>query len=122
FGSFAFDWTHLSATAGPIVLHGRESASEAPLVSIRSVTLGLRVISMLECKVDLSSLRLIQPVVHIAFYPDGSTNIPPHRETDWAQEIFNIAVRRYEVDDGLVVYDDRKIPLSIRGENLRAEM
>ncbi len=121
-GKFSFDWTNLSATAGPIVLHGRESANETPLVSIHSANLSLRIISMLERKVDLSSLRLLQPVVHIAFYPDGSTNIPPHRETDWAQELFDIAVRRYEIDDGLIEYDDRKVPLSVRGENLRAEM
>jgi translocation and assembly module TamB len=122
FGSFAFDWTHLSATAGPIVLHGREAATEAPLVSIKSVVLGLRVISMLERKVDLSSLRIVQPTVHLIFYPDGSTNIPPHRETDWAQDLFDIAVRRYEVDDGLIEYDEHKIPLNLRGEDLRGEM
>jgi translocation and assembly module TamB len=122
FGSFAFDWTHLSATAGPVVLHGREPANEPPLIAIKSVVIGLRVISMLERKVDLSTLRIEQPVVHLVFYPDGSTNIPPHRETDWVEDIFNIAVRRYEVDDGVLEYDDRKIPLNLRGENLRAAM
>jgi translocation and assembly module TamB len=122
FGNFTFDWTRLTATAGPIVLHGREAANEAPLVSIRSVTIGLRVISMLERKVDLSSLRIEQPVVHIAFYPDGSTNIPPRPETDWVQDLLNVAIGRYEVNDGLIEYDDRKIPLNLRGENLRAAM
>src|SRR5262249_18016170 len=35
---------------------------------------------------------------------------------------FDIAIRRYEVVDGLIAYDDRKIPLNLRGENLRATM
>lgn len=122
FGNFGFDWTHLTATAGPIVLHGREQPDEPPLLTIRSVVLGLRVISALERKVDLASLRIEQPVAHIAFYPDGSNNLPPRPESDWVQNLFDVAIRRYEVDDGLIDYDDRQIPLNLRGENLRAAM
>ena len=122
FGNFSFDWTHLSASAGPVILHGRERTGEPPLLSIRSVTLGLRVISMIERKVDLASLRIDQPKVHISFYPDGSTNIPPRKTGDWVQDLFDVAVGRYEIDDGLIDYDDHKIPLVVRGEDLRASL
>jgi len=120
-GSFTFDWTQLAATVSPLVLHGREKADEPPLLAIQSVTVGLRVISMLERKVDLSSLLIVRPAVHITFYPDGSTNIPPPK-SDWVKNLFEIAVRHYAVEDGVIEYDDRKIPLNLRGENLRAAM
>jgi translocation and assembly module TamB len=122
-GNFNFDWEHLSATLSSVALHGKEPADEAPLLRVQNVTLGLRVISAFERKVDLSFLRLDQPVLRIVFYPDGSTNfLPPHDRTTWAEDLLDIAVRRYEVLNGLVEYDDRKIPLNLRGENLRASM
>jgi translocation and assembly module TamB len=122
FGNFRFDWTHLAATAGPVVIHGREAPSDPPLVALRSVTLGLRIISMLERKFDLASLRIDEPAVHLIFYPDGSTNIPVTQSPDWVQNLFDIAIGRYEVTGGLVAYDDREIPLNLRGEDLEASM
>ena len=122
-GNFSFDWEHLTATVSSLVLHGREPADEGPLLRVQSVTLGLRVISMFERKFDLAFLRLDQPVLRVVFYPDGSTNfLAPHDRTTWAEDLLDLAVRRYEVTDGVVEYDDRKIPLNLRGENLRASM
>jgi translocation and assembly module TamB len=125
-GNFAFDWKRLEATVGPVVLHGRESASEAPFIRVASVTAGLRIISMMERRVDLASLRIEQPDVRIVFYPDGTNNIPEpevhHPETTWAEDLVHLAVRRYEVINGIFEYDDRQIPLDLRGENLRVRM
>jgi translocation and assembly module TamB len=120
-GSFTFDWTRLTATVSSVVIHGKEHTGDPPLLSVRSATVGLRVISMLERRIDLAYLRLDQPVARIEFYPDGSTNLLTHGG-NWAAELLNIAIGRYEVNDGLVEYDDRKIPLTLRGENLRAVM
>src|SRR3954468_2817624 len=50
-GNFSFRWETLVATISPLVLHGTEPASETPLVRVESVSVGLRVISMLERKV-----------------------------------------------------------------------
>jgi translocation and assembly module TamB len=122
-GNFNFDWEHLTATVSSLALHGKEPQGEQPLLTVQNVTLGLRVISAFERKVDLSFLRLDQPVLRIVFYPDGSTNfLKPHDRTTWAEDLLDLAVRRYEVVNGLVEYDDRKIPLNLRGENLRASM
>jgi translocation and assembly module TamB len=40
----------------------------------------------------------------------------------WADSILDLAVRRYEIVDGLVEYDERKIPIGLRGENLQIRM
>ncbi|HTB13637.1 MAG TPA: translocation/assembly module TamB domain-containing protein [Bryobacteraceae bacterium] len=125
-GNFSYDWKRLEVTVGPVVLHGKESASEPPFVRVASVTAGLRIISMMERKVDLASLKIEHPRVRIVFYPDGTDNIPEpevHRpETTWAQDLVHLAVGRYEVMDGLFEDDDRQIPLDFRGEDLRVRM
>ncbi len=124
-GSFSFDWTTLVATVSPLVLHGTESAAEPPLLRIESVTVGLRLISMLEHKVDLASLQVREPRLRVAFYADGTNNWPtPARPgtSSWARNLVNLAVRRYEVQDGFAEFDIRKVPLNIRGEDLRLAM
>ena len=124
-GEFHFDWERLTATIGPLVLHGTEPPGEPPLLSVRSVTVGLRVISLLERKVDLSYLRVDQPYVRIAFYPGGTNNLPsPRAHTPglWSEDLINLAVRRYEVVNGIFEDDDREIPLDLRGEDLSLVM
>ena len=125
-GDYTFDWKRLEVRIGPVVLHGRESASEPPFVRVSSVTAGLRIISMMERKVDLSYLEIDRPQVRIVFYADGSNNIPDpavhHPETTWAEDLVKLAVRRYRVTNGLFEYDDRQIPLNLRGEDLRVRL
>ena len=57
-GGFAFDWHNLTAQVRGFVLHGKESAAEPPLLQIDSATLSLRIISVLEKKIDLASMRI----------------------------------------------------------------
>jgi translocation and assembly module TamB len=125
-GNYSFNWKKLEVKVGPVVLHGKESANEPPFVTVVSATAGLRIISMMERKVDLASLSVDQPRVHIIFYPDGSDNIPDptvrHPGTTWAEDLVHLAVGRYEVTNGLFEYDDRQIPLNLRGEDLIVRM
>jgi translocation and assembly module TamB len=125
-GNYTFDWRRLEIKVGPVVLHGKESAGEPPFVRVASATAGLRVISMMERKVDLSYLKIEQPQVRIVFYADGTNNIPDpavrHPETTWAEDLVHLAVRRYEVVNGMFEDDDRQIPLNFRGEDLMVHM
>lgn len=125
-GNYSFDWRRLEVKVGPVVLHGKESATEPPFVRVASVTATLRIVSMMERKVDLAALHIEQPRVHIVFYSDGSNNIPDpavhHSETTWAEDLVHLAVRRYDVVNGLFEYDDRQIPLNLRGEDLLVHM
>jgi translocation and assembly module TamB len=124
-GGFSFDTKNLTAEVHGFILHGKESASEPPLASVGSATLGLRIISVLEKKVDLAFLRVEKPQAYFVVYPDGSTNFPGPRERPgklWSEELLNLKVGSYEINDGLVEYDGRRIPLHLRGEHLRARM
>ncbi len=125
-GNFSFKWETLTAKISPFVLHGMEPASEAPLLRVESVTVGLRVISMLERKVDLASVTVDRPRLRIVIYPDGSNNLPtppgPSSGKSWAENLVNLAVRRYAVTGGLADIDIRQVPLAFSGEDLRVEM
>ena len=124
-GNFSFKWETLTAKISPFVLHGMEPASEAPLLRVESVSIGLRVISMLERKVDLASVTVDQPRLRIVIYPDGTNNLPtpPGRSSgkSWAQNLVDLAVRRYAVTGGTADIDIRQVPLAFSGEDLRVQ-
>src|SRR5262249_26569065 len=124
-GSIELDWKRLQARASRLVLHGREDAADTPLLSVDSATLGLRIISVFEKKVDLASLQIQGPKIHIILYPDGSTNIPGPQKAvgaPWSQQVLDLKVGVYDIAGGTLDYDNRKIPLNLHGENLRARL
>jgi len=124
-GGYSLDWHNLTAQVQQLVIHGKESPAEPPLLQVGSATLGLRIISVLETKVDLASLRVERPQAYFVVYPDGSTNFPgpPARSNKvWSEEMLNLKIGSYEIVDGLVEYDGQRIPLHLKGEHLRARM
>ncbi len=124
--NFNFDWTHLTATVSPLILHGRETATEAPLARVESVTLGLRMTSPLQRHVDLASLRVDRPSIRIVVYADGSTNLPAPKIAaggkDWAQNLVDLAVGHYEITRGTLQVDSRVLPLNVLGDELHLVM
>ena len=62
-GQFDFDWQRMTASVGPLVIHGKESATEQPFLRVNGVQLGLRIISALEKNVDLASVVVALRVV-----------------------------------------------------------
>jgi translocation and assembly module TamB len=124
-GAFSLDWHNLTVRVQDFVLHGKESPAEPPLLQIGSATLGLRIVSVLETKVDLASLRVERPQAYFVVYADGSSNFPgPTARSDklWSEELLNLKIGAYEIADGQVEYEGRRIPLHVKGEHLRARM
>ena len=123
--NYSLDWHNLTAQIQGLVIHGKESSAEPPLLQVGSATLGMRIISVLEKKVDLASLRIERPLAYFVVYDDGSTNFPgPPARSDklWTEELLNLKIGSYEVMDGLIEYDGRRIPLHLKGDHLRARM
>ena len=117
-GRFSFRGPTLTASVAPLVIHGNEAAGEPPLLQVDSVTLGLRILSIAERKIDLASLKIEKPRVRIVVYPDGSNNIPGRSSGNWAEQVINLAVGHYEVTDGTIEMDERSTPLNLRGDGL----
>lgn len=126
-GSFRFDWKTLTAEVSPLVLHGTEPAGQPPFLRVRSVRVGLRIVSALKRDVDIALLALDRPEVHITVARDGSSNIPSPKtprqsKTTLVEDLLRLKVRRFAVTQGLVEYNDRLIPLEASGEDLNAHV
>ena len=125
-GSFQFDPTHLTVRIRDLVLHGTEPKDAAPLAHISLVQLRLKLFSGLRDMVDLAYLGVEEPRVNLILNADGSTNIPepkvktPSNPNSTLQTVVDLAVGRFQVNNGLIVCSQRKEPLSMRGENLRS--
>ena len=59
-------------------------------------------------------------------YPDGSNNLPTPKGhssgKSWAENLVDLAVRRYAVTGGMAEIDVRQVPLTFSGEDLRLQM
>ncbi len=123
-GRFSFRGPTLTATVTPLVLHGTEAAGEVPLLRAESVTLGLRILSFAERKVDLASIKVEKLRMRIVINPDGSDNFPGARRPrgKWPDQMIDLAVGHYEVIDGIVELDERATPINLRGEGLAVKL
>jgi translocation and assembly module TamB len=126
-GSFSFRGPTLTARVSQFVLHGKEPAGEPPLLHAESVTIGLRILSFAERKIDVASVQVDKPRVRIVIYADGSDNLPipqllPGPHSGWPQDMLNLAVGRYEVTNGTVELDERSLPVNLRGEDLALKL
>ncbi len=115
-GSFEFDWHTMTVTARNLVIHGTEEPEEAPFARVAVVRLELKVISVLEKRVDLLSALVERPQVNIIVYADGHTNVPqpkaaakPHR--DAIESVPDLAIKRFNLVDGVIQAGIRRIPL-----------
>lgn len=122
-GRFDFDWKSLTATVQTLVLHGKEKRGEPVLFRADSVQVGLKIISALRRDVDIASLIVERPAVHLMVYPDGSTNLPSPQAPggkDVVQRLLDLAIQRFELRDGAIEFNDQRTTFDVRGQNLRA--
>ena len=107
---------HMQVEVRDLTVHGRESTSEIPLAHVDHVVAQLKVISLLRTEFGFYEVAFEHPVVHVAFYPDGTTNIPPHPEPKFfeqtsVEKLFALSINHLYVRRGELLWDDRDIPL-----------
>lgn len=126
-GVFNFDWNTLTAEVTPLVVHGSEPASEAPLLRAESVRVGLRIVSMLKRDVDIAFLVVEQPRVNLLVGRDGITNLPVpklQRKADKnpVEELLKLAIADISLRNGELHIGDQRLPLDFRGRYLTATL
>jgi translocation and assembly module TamB len=107
-----------------LTIHGRESSAELPLAHVDRMSAVVNISSALGARLAFHSLILEHPVVHLVFYPDGSTNQPsPKRESpaDLAQ-LFSGSIDRLEVRHGEVALQDQRWPLDFVSNDVSARL
>lgn len=120
-GKLTIDWWRMHAQTGALVVHGLEAPGEEPLFTCANLDIGLKVVSFLRRNVDVESIVIDEPRVHLIVAPDGTTNIPGKGgDTQFPDRLIDLAIGHFEARNGMIVVNDRKTPLDARAENLRA--
>ncbi len=121
-GRFSFRGPTLTASIGPVVLHGTEAAGDPPLLRAESVTLGLRIVSIAERKIDLAFIKVEKPQVRVVLDGEGGNNLPGRGSGNWAEQVLNLAVGHYEINNGVFELDQRSTPINLRGDGLALQL
>jgi len=108
-----------------LIIHGREAPGEAPYVRVDSVVAQVKVISVIGVVMGFRSLVFERPVVHIAWYADGSTNQPSPKKaklSSGAEKLFALSVDSLAVRNGELLWKDQKIPLDFVARDVASDL
>jgi translocation and assembly module TamB len=93
-----------------IVVHGRESESERPLLTADHLEVAFKIDSVLGGKWSLRSLTADHPVASISVNKAGESNLPvPKQLNQTYANIFELEVRQATIHDGAIYYNDQKM-------------
>ncbi len=123
-GSFHAIPLRLEVEVRDLTIHGRESAGDVPYAHVDRISAIVNLSSVLGARISLHSLTLQHPVVHIRFYPDGSTNQPNPKQQGAAdfERLFSFSVARLEVRQGELLWQDQRLPLDFTVNDIAASM
>jgi len=122
---FGWQLTHLEFEADDLTIHGLEAPDQVPWAHIDRLFVRLQILSFFRAKVGLNLLEADHPVLHLIVYPNGTTNQPQpkHPSTgNTTDQIFNLAINRTVVNNGLAILNEQKIPLNLTANNLAAQV
>jgi translocation and assembly module TamB len=110
-----------------ITVHGRESATDVPLAHVDRIVARLKIISLLRTEFGFNEVILEQPVVHVAFYPDGATNFPQRKssivsEQTAVEQLFALSISRFELRHGQILWDDQTFPVDFAARDAALQM
>lgn len=128
--AFQFDWKTLTAQLDNLTIHGKEPADAAPLLVVRRVVVGLRIISLAERRFDLARVEADEPKAHLIVAADGSTNLPqpkiPSTGKSVPQTILDLKIGTFDVENGLFAVEQAGsksvTPWHALGEKLAARV
>ena len=125
--SFHWNLSQLTLEANNLTLHGLEPQNELPYAHVDQVKARLHIISFFEEQFSVERLELAHPVVHLIVHADGSTNAPQPRikrstGNSAVQELFDLAIARADLRNGLLVINDGKVPFDFSANDVAVEM
>ncbi|MCU1297924.1 MAG: hypothetical protein JWO91_2202, partial [Acidobacteriaceae bacterium] len=118
---------HFQVEVRDLTIHGREGANEIPYAHVDRLVAQVKLISALGAEFGFRSILLDHPIIHVVFYPDGSTNQPalklkPASAKASVQQLFSFAVSRLEVRRGELLWQNEQIPLDFVANDISADM
>ena len=121
-----FQLSSLTAHVYNIVIHGKESPTDPPLLAVDKLTVSLKIQSVFRRQVYLSELLVEHPVVHVQVDSQENSNLPQPKETGSSSgsptSVFDLGVRHAAITNGEIAYNDREIPLDADLRDLRTDV
>ncbi len=111
--------------ADNLTLHGLEDACKPPLFHADRVDVGITVLSLVHRQFALSELVVDRPQVVVQFEKDGRSNLPTPKivpTESWQQSLFDLQIRWLELRDGSAMINDRRVPLTAKGQNFEFKL
>jgi len=123
----AFRWnlSKLEFEADDLTIHGLEAPDQQPYAHADRIHVRLHIISFVEKRISLKELSLDRPVVHLIVNPDGTTNAAEPKLRSHAtpvQQLFDLAIARLDLHNGLLLVNDRALPLDFAADDVTAAM
>ncbi len=110
-----------------ITIHGREAASDVPLAHVERISARLKLRSLFGSGLAFYDMTLDQPSIHVAFYPDGTTNIPGTTASSLTPEktieqLFALSIDHFQLRNGQILWDEQKLPLDFSARDIALQM
>ncbi len=117
----------LQAEVRGITVHGREPVNDIPLAHVDHIVARLKIDSLLRSELAFDEIVLDQPIVHVAFYADGTTNFPPRKQivatgANPVDQLFALSIDHFELRHGQMLWDDKTIPLDFTARDAALQM
>ena len=124
-GAFRWNLSRLEFDADNLTIHGLEPSDQPPYAHADRIHVRLHIISFLEKRISLREITLARPVVHLIVNPDGTTNAPEPKvrsNTSPVRQLFDLAIARLDLHNGLLLVNDRALPLDFAADDVTAVM
>jgi translocation and assembly module TamB len=122
-GSFHVIPLRFQVEVRDLTIHGREAADQIPYAHVESLLATVNLSSVLGGRIGFHSLTLSRPVIHIMFYPDGSSNLPIPQQKNGTvdfEHVFSVSIARLDVHQGELLYQDSRVPLDFSSNDISA--
>ena len=124
--SFNWNLSNLEFVCENLTIHGLEPADEMPYAHADFLKVRLKILSVFRRTIDLRFVGVQRPVIHIIVNADGSTNQPVPKVVQSggnpAGVLFELAIAHLEASDGIVVWNDVRMPLNFQADKVSTLM
>ena len=127
----AIDWRPLEVDFYGLTLQGEKNSSEPPLFVAEHLRVALKVVSILQARVEVKEIVLDRPVVHLRVDSKGNSNLPRPPDKlesssssaqDTLRNFIDMAIQHVEFNSGVLFYNDEEVPLSAELHDVQARV
>ncbi len=121
-GSLRFDIGTRTVELKHLVLRGSEPAGAAPLFEAPLIRVKVRIWPLLRGRLDIASVFVYRPALHLIVTPDGSTNLPSpprHLNAGIYEQLLNLGIDHFELDHGFLRLNEEAVPFEAAGGSLK---